>query len=58
MAAAIRDAFGIESQLVRLSNGIFKVYVDGNKIFDKHKEHRFPDEGKVLATIKSLQQSG
>jgi selT/selW/selH-like putative selenoprotein len=57
LAAAIRDAFGIESKLVRLSNGIFKVYVDGNKIFDKHKEHRFPEEREVLATIKSLQES-
>ena len=57
MAAAIEDKFDIESELVRLNNGIFRVYVDGKKIFDKHDESRFPDESEILDSITSLQGS-
>lgn len=56
MAAAIRDEFSLEAELVRLRNGIFKVYVDGKKIFDKYEEERFPDEQEILDTISTMQK--
>lgn len=58
MAAAIKARFRLESELVRLGNGIFNVYVDGKKIFDKYEEERFPEEREILDTITSLQKSG
>jgi selT/selW/selH-like putative selenoprotein len=56
LAAAIRDEFGFESELVRLRNGIFNVYVDGKKIFDKYEEERFPEEREILDTISAMQK--
>jgi selT/selW/selH-like putative selenoprotein len=38
---------------VRLSNGIFKVYVDDEKIFDKHESGRFPEDQEILRSIEA-----
>ena len=56
MAAAIRDEFGFESELVRLRNGIFNVWVDGKKIFDKDHEERFPEEQEILDAITAMKK--
>jgi len=56
LADAIRKKFGLESELVRLRNGIFNVWVDGKKIFDKYEEERFPDESEILDAIAAMQK--
>ena len=56
MAAAIRDEFGFESELVRLRNGIFNVWVDGKKIFDKDHEERFPEVQEILDAITAMKK--
>ena len=56
MAAAIRDEFGFESELVRLRNGIFNVWVDGKKIYDKDHEERFPEEQEILDAITAMKK--
>ena len=56
MAAASRDEFGFESELVRLRNGIFNVWVDGKKIFDKDHEERFPEEQEILDAITAMKK--
>jgi selT/selW/selH-like putative selenoprotein len=58
LAAAIEDKFSVESDLVRLGNGIFNVYVDGKKIFDKYEEDRFPEESEILEAIESMRNGG
>jgi selT/selW/selH-like putative selenoprotein len=45
---------GLEATTVPGSRGAFDVIVDGRKIFSKHAEHRFPEHGEIIATLKSL----
>ena len=33
--------------------GVFDVAVDGEKIFSKHKSHRFPDHAEIVASLKA-----
>jgi hypothetical protein len=32
---------------------VFDVTVDGEKIFSKHKSHRFPEHAEIVAGLKS-----
>jgi len=32
--------------------GQFDVEVDGKVIFSKHQQHRFPEHGEILATLR------
>ena len=49
--AAIREARGVEADLVRGDNGIFDVEVDGRLVFSKHEAGRFPDPEEILAKL-------
>ena len=49
--AAIRDARGVEAELVRGDDGIFDVVVDGRLVFSKHEAGRFPDPDEILAKL-------
>lgn len=49
--AAIREARGVEADLVRGDNGIFDVEVDGRLVFSKHEAGRFPDPDEILAKL-------
>jgi predicted Rdx family selenoprotein len=33
--------------------GVFDVAADGDKIFSKHKSHRFPEAGEIVAALKT-----
>ena len=54
MAAEIKKATGVESELVRGSGGIFNVSVDNKRIFSKHDEGRFPSEKEIVEQLRSL----
>jgi selenoprotein W-related protein len=43
---------GLESQLVRGSGGIFEVSVDGEPIFSKKEEGRFPSEKEIIDKLR------
>lgn len=58
MAAELKKSFGIDSQLIRGSGGIFNVIVQNQKIFSKHDEGRFPSEKEILDQVKKLQSAG
>lgn len=49
--AAIREAKGVEPELVRGDNGVFDVEVDGTLVFSKHQAGRFPDPDEILAKL-------
>jgi selT/selW/selH-like putative selenoprotein len=34
------------------TNGQFDVLRDGELVFSKHKEHRFPEQGEVLSLLR------
>jgi len=44
----------VDSQLVRGSGGIFEVTVDGNRIFSKKDEGRFPTEKEILDKLRAM----
>ncbi len=53
MAAAIREETGVDSELVKGGGGVFDVFVDGELIFSKKSEGRFPDHGEILRQLEN-----
>lgn len=51
MAAAIKQATGIEAELIRGSGGIFLVEVDGVAVARKTRELGFPDDDDVVRAV-------
>lgn len=51
MAEAIQDEFGVESELIEGSGGVFDVHLDGNPVWSKHDIGRFPENNEVLDKI-------
>ncbi len=47
----IRAERGVEATLVRGSGGEFEITIDGNLVFSKRAEGRFPEAEEVLARI-------
>ena len=52
LAAELKKAFGMDSELVSGKRGDFEVVVDGKKVFSKHKLSRFPEPGEVSKIIR------
>jgi selT/selW/selH-like putative selenoprotein len=50
---AIRRTYGtgINVEVIQGSGGIFDVVIDGEKVFSKHEEHRFPKNDEILTEI-------
>ena len=57
MAAEIKKQFGIDSQVVRGSGGIFDVTVENKRIFSKHEEGRFPTEKEIIDKLRGIQKT-
>ena len=53
MAAELKEALGIESELVASHGGVFEVSVDGKTIFSKKALGRFPNDGEIAGLIKN-----
>jgi selenoprotein W-related protein len=41
----------VEPRLIRGSGGVFEVVMDGETIFSKRQQGRFPEESEVLEKI-------
>ncbi len=48
----MRQAFGVEANLVPGSNGIFDVIADRKLVFSKFESGRFPDPGEIVNKLK------
>jgi len=44
--------FQTSTGLIKGTNGVFEVIVDGDLVFSKHSLGRFPEDGEVAATIR------
>ena len=55
MAAAIEQELGVKSELERGSDGIFDVVVDGERIFCKDEQDRFPTAREILSALRQRQ---
>lgn len=53
MAAEIKQAFGVETKLVRGGNGIFDVKLNGKLIYTKAKTFGFPEPGEIPKLIRA-----
>jgi len=49
----LREELGIESALIRGTDGIFDVAVDGEIIFSKDEAGRFPSHAEIIAALRS-----
>jgi len=49
----LQKELGITPELIPGRNGVFDVKVDGELIFSKHQELRFPEEGEIVDLIKA-----
>ncbi len=52
MAAAIKQATGIDAKLVKGDGGVFDVRVDGSLVFSKKTEGRYPSAEEILAKLR------
>ncbi len=51
LAALIKKKFNMEPLLIEGANGVFEVTVDGDLIFSKKKEGRFPEDEEILGPL-------
>ena len=51
LAARIKEATGVEAELIRGGNGIFDVHQDEQLLFSKHEAGRFPEEDEILSRL-------
>jgi selT/selW/selH-like putative selenoprotein len=52
LAARLRSAFGVESELIAGSGGVFDVRLDDTLIYSKLEEGAFPDEEALVEKIR------
>ncbi|MCW5823212.1 MAG: Rdx family protein [Cyanobacteria bacterium TGS_CYA1] len=52
MAADLRQKFGIDSELVQSSGGVFEVEFNDKLLFSKHSLGRFPGDTEVQDLIR------
>lgn len=52
MAAAIKESYAVEPELIPGGGGIFDVAADGKLVFSKHELGRFPEPDEVLKLLE------
>ena len=52
MAAEIDKGFGVKTELIESSGGVFEVEVDGSLIYSKKATGRFPEHSEVMEKLK------
>lgn len=50
----MKDAFGVDAELIEGRGGIFDVKADGKLIYSKHETGRFPEHNEVIAALEKL----
>ena len=49
----MNEAFGVDAELIKDGKGIFDVALDGELVFSKYTEDRFPEDGEVVERIRA-----
>ncbi|MCB9641392.1 MAG: hypothetical protein H6728_01145 [Myxococcales bacterium] len=57
MAAVLQQNFGVEPVLHRGVRGVLDVHLDGELIFSKHKEGRWPTAEELVRSIQERTSS-
>ena len=53
MAASIKDAVGVDAEVVGGSRGQFDVVADGDIVFSKQAEERFPEPNEIITALQA-----
>ena len=51
LAARIEEKFAVVPTLIEASGGVFEVTVDGDLIFSKKQEDRFPEDDEIMGPL-------
>jgi len=43
----------VKTELIKGDNGVFDVVADGDLVFSKHEEGRFPSDDEIVDALKS-----
>ena len=54
LAAEIESTFGDNPELIPSKGGCFEVVADGQLLFSKNNEGRFPENTEVIASLTKL----
>ena len=52
MADQLKEVFDVKAKLVSSKGGCFEVMVDGELVFSKLKQDRFPEKDEVVGLMK------
>ena len=52
LAESIKKNFDLDIELKKSDGGRFEITLDGENIFSKYKEYRFPVEGEIEKILK------
>ncbi len=52
LAAAIKDEFNLDAELIKSDGGRFEVMIDNDLVFSKLEKDRFPSNEEILKEIK------
>ena len=55
LAARISEEFGVEPTLEKGVAGVFDITANGELIFSKARERRFPDDAEIIEALKKLE---
>jgi selT/selW/selH-like putative selenoprotein len=47
----VKKRFGADAQLIEGSDGVYKVWIDGDLIWDKKSMGGFPQEGEIIERL-------
>ncbi len=53
LAEKLKTSLKLETDLIKGSNGIFDVEIDGKLVYSKNETGEFPDEESLVQKIKS-----
>ncbi len=52
LADALKKEFGVRAKFVEGSGGVFDVTADGELVFSKHEQDRFPEHDEIIRALK------
>ena len=53
MAAAIKEALGLDTDVTVGSRGQFDVVADGDLVFSKQDSQRFPEPAEIISALQA-----
>ena len=53
MAAALKSEFGVESELIKSSGGVFEVTVNDKLVYSKRATGNFPAHDEIFYHVKA-----